>query len=257
VGLGAQAFNISLPASAHPFAIWNLDLLANRCGADCICNESHSCAIPTRAELHLANQDCVDVVVTHDRTRESVTESHGRRDSFKALSLLLRQATLPAMKSIKPGHPMPAHMVENEAAVATLSRVPPNSTAAKRFATYVPGDIPGWNANRLYVQRVIASRTTVRQESRRIYSSFKRRMEDLAWKDSSRIEVRLRPFCCNTEDLRAFRTQYSSTRSALANLSASLGQITLALGGSAGSRLAQQLGILASSSTLFRQLHLT
>ena len=37
-------------------------------------------------------------------------------------------------------------------------------------------------------------------------------------------------------------------------LSASLEQITLALGGSAGSRLAKQLGILASGSTLLRQL---
>jgi len=37
-------------------------------------------------------------------------------------------------------------------------------------------------------------------------------------------------------------------------LSTSLEQITLALGGSAGSRLAQQLGILASGSTLLRQL---
>jgi hypothetical protein len=37
-------------------------------------------------------------------------------------------------------------------------------------------------------------------------------------------------------------------------LSASLEQITLALGGSAGSRLAHQLGILASGSTLLRQL---
>jgi hypothetical protein len=64
--------------------------------------ESHSCANPTRAELHLANQDRVDVVVRHDRTRESVTESHGQRDTFKALSLLLRQKTLPAMQSIKP-----------------------------------------------------------------------------------------------------------------------------------------------------------
>jgi transposase len=37
-------------------------------------------------------------------------------------------------------------------------------------------------------------------------------------------------------------------------LSASLQQITSALGGSAGSRLAKQLGILASGSTLLRHL---
>ncbi len=39
-----------------------------------------------------------------------------------------------------------------------------------------------------------------------------------------------------------------------ARLSLALEQITLALGGSAGSRLAEQLGILASDSTLLRQL---
>jgi len=49
--------------------------------------ESLSCAIPTCAEPHLANQDRVDAVVTYDRTRESVAESHGQRDTFKALQL--------------------------------------------------------------------------------------------------------------------------------------------------------------------------
>jgi transposase len=37
-------------------------------------------------------------------------------------------------------------------------------------------------------------------------------------------------------------------------LTGALKQITLALGGSAGSRLAEQLGILASGSTLVREL---
>jgi hypothetical protein len=37
-------------------------------------------------------------------------------------------------------------------------------------------------------------------------------------------------------------------------LSAALEQIALVLGGSAGSRLAEQLGILASDSTVLRQL---
>jgi hypothetical protein len=49
--------------------------------------ESLSCAIPTCAEPHLASQDRVDVVVTHDGTRESVAESHGQRHTFKELQL--------------------------------------------------------------------------------------------------------------------------------------------------------------------------
>jgi len=100
-----------------------------------------------------------------------------------------------------------------------------------------------------------------RQESWRIHSRYKRRLKDLPWEGIPvRIELRVRRFFCGTEncgqDIFTERLPNTVQRYArrTCRLSASLEQITLVLGGSAGSRLAQQLGILASCSTLLRQL---
>ena len=86
-----------------------------------------------------------------------------------------------------------------------------------------------------------------RQESRRIHSRYRRRL-------------RVRRFLCYSEDCgqQIFTERLPKTVQRYSRhtcrLSASLQQITSALGGSAGSRLAKQLGILASGSTLLRQL---
>jgi transposase len=100
-----------------------------------------------------------------------------------------------------------------------------------------------------------------RNESRRIHSRYKRRLKDLPWEGIPvQIDLRVRRFFCRTENCghQIFTERLPSTVQRYARrtcrLSASLEQITQALGGSAGSRLAQQLGILASGSTLLRQL---
>ena len=100
-----------------------------------------------------------------------------------------------------------------------------------------------------------------RRESRRIHSRYKRRLKDLPWEGIPvRIELRVRRFFCGTENCgqQIFTERLPNTVKRYGRrtcrLSASLEQITLALGGSAGSRLAHQLGILASGSTLLRQL---
>ena len=100
-----------------------------------------------------------------------------------------------------------------------------------------------------------------RQESWRIHSRYKRWLKDLPWEGIPvRIELRVRRFFCGTENcgLQIFTERLPNTVQRYARrtcrLSASLEKITLALCGSAGSRLAQQLGILASGSTLLRQL---
>ena len=100
-----------------------------------------------------------------------------------------------------------------------------------------------------------------RKESWRIHSRYKRRLKDLPWEGIPvRIELCVRRFFCDTENCgqQIFTERLPNTVQRYARrtcrLSTSLEQITLALGGSAGSRLAQQLGILASGSTLLRQL---
>jgi len=97
--------------------------------------------------------------------------------------------------------------------------------------------------------------------SRRLHSRYCRRLSDLPWEGIPvRIELRVRRFFCATEDCgqHIFTERLPKTVQRYARrtcrLGASLEQITLALGGAAGSRLAQQLGILASGSTLLRQL---
>ena len=100
-----------------------------------------------------------------------------------------------------------------------------------------------------------------RRESRRIHSRYRRKLSDLPWEGIPvRIELRVRRFFCDSEDCgqRIFTERLPRTVQRYSRrtcrLSTSLQQITSALGGSAGSRLAKQLGILASGSTLLRQL---
>ena len=99
------------------------------------------------------------------------------------------------------------------------------------------------------------------QSSCRIHSWYRRRLSDLPWEGIAvRIELSVRRFFCDVDDCpqRIFTEQLSKTAPRYARrtsrLSLALDQITLALGGSAGARLAEQLGILASDSTLLRQL---
>jgi transposase len=97
--------------------------------------------------------------------------------------------------------------------------------------------------------------------SRRVHSRYRRRLNDLPWEGIPvRIELRVCRFFCDSNDCgqHIFTERLPKTVQRYGRrtcrLSASLEQITLALGGAAGSRLAQQLGILASGSTLLRQL---
>ena len=90
-----------------------------------------------------------------------------------------------------------------------------------------------------------------RQASRRIYSRYRRRLNDLPWEGIPvRIELRVRRFFCETEDCghHIFTEHLPKTVQRYARrtcrLSEALERITLVLGGSAGSRLAEQLGIL-------------
>jgi transposase len=97
--------------------------------------------------------------------------------------------------------------------------------------------------------------------SRRLHSRYCRRLSDLPWEGIPvRIELRVRRFFCGTKDCgqHIFTERLPKTVQRYARrtcrLSTSLEQITLALGGAAGARLAQQLGILAHGSTLLRHL---
>jgi transposase len=99
------------------------------------------------------------------------------------------------------------------------------------------------------------------QASRRIHSRYIRRLNDLPWEGLPvRIELRVRRFFCETDDCghNIFTERLPKTVQRYARrtcrLSKALEQITQVLGGSAGSRLAEQLGILASGPTLLRQL---
>ena len=97
--------------------------------------------------------------------------------------------------------------------------------------------------------------------SARVHSHYWRRPSDLPWEGMPiRILLHVRRFFCDTEgcEQRIFTERLPNTVSWYARrtcrLSASIEKIALALGGNAGSRLANQLGILASASTLLRQL---
>ena len=99
------------------------------------------------------------------------------------------------------------------------------------------------------------------RRSRQVHSRYKRQLADLPWEGIPvKIELRVRRFFCSTESCsqRIFTERLPNTVARHARrtcrLSAALNRITLALGGSAGSRLAKQLGILADGSTLLREL---
>jgi len=97
--------------------------------------------------------------------------------------------------------------------------------------------------------------------SRRTHSWYSRRLGDLPWEGIPVcIELHVRRFFCDNDGCgqRVFTERLARTAPRYARrtgrLSVALEQVTRALGGSAGARLAQQLGILASGSTLLRQL---
>lgn len=99
------------------------------------------------------------------------------------------------------------------------------------------------------------------QTSRRVHSRYFRRLSDLPWEGIPvTIELCVRRFFCCGKDCgqRIFTERLPNTVRRYGRrtrrLSTALEQITMALGGSAGSRLAEQLGILASGSTLLREL---
>jgi transposase len=99
------------------------------------------------------------------------------------------------------------------------------------------------------------------RRSDRIHSWYRRRLRDLPLEGISvRVELGVRRFFCDSDGCpqRVFTERLPKTAPRFARrtsrLSLAYEQITLALGGSAGSRLAEQLGILASDSTLLRQL---
>ncbi len=98
--------------------------------------------------------------------------------------------------------------------------------------------------------------------SRRVHSRYSRQLSDLPWEGIPvRIELRVvRRFFC-TEEERGQRIIAERLPSTVAQharrtrrSSTALDRITLALGGSAGARLAEQLGILTHGSTLLRGL---
>lgn len=95
--------------------------------------------------------------------------------------------------------------------------------------------------------------------SGRIHSRYKRQIADLPWEGIPvRIELRVRRFFCTTDNCsqRIFTDRLPNTvgrhTRRTCRLSQVLDRIALTLGGSAGARLAQQLGIQADGSTLLR-----
>jgi hypothetical protein len=93
--------------------------------------------------------------------------------------------------------------------------------------------------------------------SSRVHSRYKRTLADLPWEGLPvRIFLRTRKFFCSDEQCscQIFTEQLPGTVVRYARRSCrsseALRLVTLALGGRAGSRLAQKLGFLASGSTL-------
>ena len=95
----------------------------------------------------------------------------------------------------------------------------------------------------------------------KIHSRYRRQLSDLPWQGIPvRIELRVRRFFCVSDDCRQriFAERLPGTvkpygRRTL-RLSELLGQIGMALGGAAGTRLSRQFGIEASEPTVLRQL---
>ena len=95
----------------------------------------------------------------------------------------------------------------------------------------------------------------------RVHSHYLRRLSDLPWEGIPvRIQFKVRRFFCDSPGCvqRIFTERLPNTAKRYARrtcrLNATIEQIALALGGAAGSRLARQLGILASGSTFLREL---
>lgn len=97
--------------------------------------------------------------------------------------------------------------------------------------------------------------------SRRVHSWYQRRLSDLPWEGVPvKIQLKVRRFFCAAAHCsqHIFTEQLPNTVGRHARrtcrLTGALDRITLALGGSAGARLARQLGIVADGSTLLRGL---
>jgi transposase len=100
--------------------------------------------------------------------------------------------------------------------------------------------------------------------SGRVHSRYLRTLADLPWEGIPvRIELRVRRFFCDAVDCeqRIFTERLPGTVAKYGRRTCRLGEtldrIVMALGGAAGSRLAEQLGIFASGSTLLRQIRRT
>lgn len=99
------------------------------------------------------------------------------------------------------------------------------------------------------------------RRSFRIHSHYRRTLADQPWEGIPvRIELRTRRFFCDSDncDRRIFTERVPNIVARYARRTYRMGEaldrISLALGGVAGARLGQQLGILSSGSTLLRQL---
>ncbi len=97
--------------------------------------------------------------------------------------------------------------------------------------------------------------------SRRVHSHYQRRLSDLPWEGVPlRIDLSVRRFFCDNDACgqRIYTERLPKTAGCYCRrtcrAAAALEHITLALGGAAGSRLAKELGILASGPTMLRQL---
>lgn len=102
------------------------------------------------------------------------------------------------------------------------------------------------------------------QFSSRIHSYYERRLADLPWNGVAvTICLRTRRFFCDTEDCahHIFTERLPQTTATYARRTLRMEQalrwLALALGGAAGARTAQRLGLLVSGDTLLRQLRRT
>src|SRR5262249_32565011 len=100
-----------------------------------------------------------------------------------------------------------------------------------------------------------------RRPTRRIHSHYQRTVADLPWAHLRvRVHLRVRKFFCSTRHCqrRIFTERLPQFVAPLAlrtrRLARTLGRLAVALGGAAGARLSQQLGLRVSRSTLLRLL---
>src|SRR5882672_3404217 len=99
------------------------------------------------------------------------------------------------------------------------------------------------------------------RSSRRIHSYYERRLADLPWSGIPvKVRLRSRRFFCDADDCsqRVFTERLPETVATYARRTLRLQQalrwLGLALGGAAGARTAQRLGLTVSGSTLLRHL---